>query len=367
MSGLLGMLGRNRTYPSLLGVLNINLTPGNDALTIFLIGLSVVVILWGFERYRKTFSKLEFLVAILVGIGVLSIGVSPGLYAAIGDLLNLQSRLTVTLLIANITFVVLLMASFAMIRNTQFQTSNLVRSLATDQISIDDGSRGGIYVVIPAYNEAGAIQEVVNEIPDKVCNLDITPVVVSDGSTDETAEKVRKTRALMAEHPINQGQGGALQTGFTIAQRMGAEIVVTLDADGQHPTYQMEKIVEPIVNNEADYVIGSRYSGVDNSGNGFTRHSGIRVFTALINLLANTSLSDCTNGFRAIRGSELSKLTLTEDRFNAPELIIEAKKNGLRIREESVTINERNAGETKKPKLGYAIGLVRTILITWIR
>jgi hypothetical protein len=83
--------------------------------------------------------------------------------------------------------------------------------------------------------------------------------------------------------------------------------------------------------------------------------------------MARTDISDCTNGFRAIRGSRLGELTLTEERFSAPELIIESRKNGLRITEVPVTISEREAGETKKPGLGYAVGLTRTILVTWIR
>jgi len=87
----------------------------------------------------------------------------------------------------------------------------------------------------------------------------------------------------------------------------------------------------------------------------------------LINVLTKSEITDCTNGYRAIRGSELEKLSLTEERFSAPELIIEARKNGLRLQELPVTIEERQAGETKKPKLGYAFGLTRTILTTWIR
>ncbi|TKX83670.1 glycosyl transferase family 2, partial [Halorubrum sp. SS5] len=77
--------------------------------------------------------------------------------------------------------------------------------------------------------------------------------------------------------------------------------------------------------------------------------------------------TDCTNGYRAIRGSEIGKLTLTEERFSAPELIIEARKNGMQIEEIPIVIQEREAGETKKPQLGYALGLTRTVLTTWIR
>ena len=114
-------------------------------------------------------------------------------------------------------------------------------------------------------------------------------------------------------------------------------------------------------------MLGSRYRGVDESGNSLGRRGGIRAFTWLVNVMARTDITDCTNGFRAIRGSRLDELTLTEERFSAPELIIESRKKGLRIVEVPVTIRERDAGETKKPGIGYALGLTRTIIVTWIR
>ncbi len=91
------------------------------------------------------------------------------------------------------------------------------------------------------------------------------------------------------------------------------------------------------------------------------------MFTWLINVLTKSNITDCTNGYRAIRGSELEEMTLREEKFSAPELIIEARKNGLRIREVPLVIHERKAGRTKKPQIHYALGLTRAILATWIR
>ena len=113
--------------------------------------------------------------------------------------------------------------------------------------------------------------------------------------------------------------------------------------------------------------MGSRYVGTDRSDNGPVRKAGIRFFTTLINVLTKSNITDCTNGFRAIRGSMLESLTLTEERFSAPELIIEARKQGMQIEEIPITIEQRQAGDTKKPQLSYAIGLARTIMVTWAR
>jgi hypothetical protein len=334
-----------------------------------LVGLLVaaVVLAWGFERYRRTFSRIEFGVALLIAFGVLSITVLPDAFVFLADLLNVSETFRAVQIVANVVFVFLLLYVISMINDDRATVANLARNLTVQQASPGDAPTASLYVVIPAYNEAGTIGGVLEALPDTVHGRVVRAVVVSDGSEDETTRAARGHDAIVVEHPINQGQGGALRTGFEIARRNDAEIVVTMDADGQHPADQLPDLVAPIVNDEADYVLGSRYRGEDASGNSLARRGGIRAFTWLINAMAKTDITDCTNGFRAIRGSRLGELTLTEERFSAPELIIEARKNGLRITEVPVTVRERGAGETKKPGMGYAVGLARTILVTWIR
>ncbi len=334
-----------------------------------LVGLLVAaaVLLWGFERYRRTFSKAEFGIALLIALGLLSVTVLPDAFVVLADLLNVNETFRAVQLTANVVFVFLILYILSMINDDRATVGRLTRSLAVQQAAPEDGSAASLYVVIPAYNESGTIAGVLESLPETVVGRTVRAVVVSDGSDDRTARTAGEHDAVVVEHPINQGQGGALRTGFEIARRNGAEIVVTMDADGQHPADQLPDLIAPIVNDEADYVLGSRYRGEDASGNSLARRGGIRAFTWLINAMAKTDITDCTNGFRAIRGSRLDDLTLTEERFSAPELIIEARKNGLRIVEVPVTIRERGAGETKKPGVGYAVGLARTILVTWIR
>jgi hypothetical protein len=339
-------------------------------LTAFLIGLAVVIFLWGFERYRTTFSRQEFLLAIVLSLGVFLAGAFPAVYGAIASVFHVERRSLVVSLLANSVLVLLVLYLLAQVRGNQLSISELTRALTVEQaevISEDDVTEQTVYVVIPAYNEAGSVRSVVDSLPESIHGHTVRAVVVSDGSTDGTAERVAATAATGVEHPLNQGQGGALKTGFEIARQRSADIVVTMDADGQHPVEQLDTLVEPIIAGEADYVVGSRYVGVDDSGNGVTRQAGIRVFTKIINVMTKSTVTDCTNGFRAMRGSKLDELTLTEERFSAPELLIEARKNNLRIREIPVSIAQRETGTTKKPKLGYALGLTRTILTTWIR
>jgi hypothetical protein len=333
-----------------------------------LVVLAVLTFVWGFRRYRRSFSKGEFALATALAAGILLLAVVPDLFKLLGAVLNIEKRPLVIALIANVVLAGLLLYTLGRTRDQSMALAELTRTLTIEQApdKRPDADRT-LTVVIPAYNEAENVGGVVESLPASVRGYAIQPLVVSDGSGDETAARAEAAGATVVEHPLNQGQGGALKTGFEIARQNGADIVVTIDADGQHPIDQLEELVAPIDEDRADYVVGSRYLGTDRSNNGVVRTSGIRMFTALINIIADVDVTDCTNGFRAIRGSRLDDLTLVEERFSAPEMLIEARKNGLRIVEIPVTIDQREQGETKKPQLGYAIGLARTIFTTWIR
>ena len=344
----------------------------NTYLTIFFAGLGILVFLWGINRYRTTFSRTELSVSFLIAVGLLFLAFGRGIASIIGEFFNVDSRFVLVQIVVNVVFILLILYIITKVSNTQATIGNLTRNLSVQQIqrglgNLVDENEKTIYIIIPAYNEESTIGSLLEELPNKIKEYAIRTVVVSDGSEDMTTQIAREYDAIVIEHPINQGQGGALKTGFQIAISRSADIVVTMDADGQHPIKQLPNLVTPIITDTADYVVGSRHRGKDQSGNSLTRQSGIWVFTWIINRLLKTDITDCTNGYRAIRGTELSNLTLSEERFSAPELIIESKKNGLRIQEIPVTIRERKAGETKKPKLGYAIGLIRTIITTWIR
>lgn len=226
---------------------------------------------------------------------------------------------------------------------------------------------GGLVVVMAAYNEAGSVGQVVASLPESVCGLRVCPVVIDDGSSDGTADEARAAGAVVGSHRRNLGQGDALRTGFALAPRLGARVVVTMDADGQHDPDELESLVGPIVAGDADYVQGSRFLGRYDDAGG-ARDLGIRGFTLLIRLLTRTSITDCTNGYRAIDASGLARMRLVEDRFSAAEILIQAAGQGLRVREVPVHIRSREIGTSKKPGgLGYATGYLATIVRSWAR
>lgn len=342
----------------------------SEPLTAVLIVVSALFVFWGLHRYRRSFSKFELGLSLALAAGVLLMAVAPELYGWFASFLHIEERPYAIALLATVVLTILVLVLFARTDANRGALGSLTRSLAIET-ALDGADlptdRPLAVVVIPAYDEADSVASVVESVPEAVGKYAVVPLVVSDGSTDGTAQVVAETRALVVEHRINLGQGAALRTGFEIALAEDADVVATIDADGQHPADRLGDLIEPIDRGAADYVLGSRYLGTDRTNNGTARRSGVRVFTALVNLIAKTDVTDCTNGFRAIRGDRLADLTLTEQRFSAPELLIEARKKGLTIHEIPIEVRERDVGESKKPKLGYALGLARTILVTWLR
>jgi glycosyltransferase involved in cell wall biosynthesis len=232
---------------------------------------------------------------------------------------------------------------------------------------MDGQVRGGILVVIPAYNEAENVGAVVSRVPDRVCGLHTVVLVVDDGSSDGTVDAAQAAGAHVARHVQNRGGGAALRTGYALAEEAGASLVVTLDADGQHLPEEMTRLVRPIAAGRADAVNGSRTLGSADP-NTFSRELGLRVFNRVLTTVTRTEITDCSSGYRAIKSEHLAKLELRQEQFHASEWLIEAIKRGLRLEEVPITVAKRMHGETKKPAtIGYGLGFTKAILSAWFR
>jgi len=333
--------------------------------------VSIILAAFSVAQFRKkSFSKLNLLTGLAISLGLLIIALFPAAIDPFRTLLMMQNRWFSVTFVAVVVLFVLYLTLLGRLSAMNAKLGELVRALAKAECQRAIGAEAGqatISVVIPAYNEERAIRGVLTHLPESILGLAVEPVVVVDGGKDHTEEIARQEGYLVAPHRVNRGQGDALRTGFEVALSRGATIVMTMDADGQHRAEDMAALIQPVLDNEADFVMGSRFLGEYEERGGW-RHSGIVFFTRLINLLTGLHLTDCTNGFRAIRASELAKLELREDRFNAPELIMEAARHGLRIREVPVPILKRAAGQSKKPpRLGYPLGFLATIVKVWLR
>ena len=333
--------------------------------------IGVVIGAYSVYKYRKRrYSKIDFLLGLVLAAGLIVISVNPGVGDIPARVLGMQTRWFAVLFISNLFLFFLFLYVLNKANQANRSIGWLVRSLATANYRETferKGEEKSIFVIMPAYNEEEAIAGVLKRIPVNLYGYAVYPIVVVDGATDSTEDVVRRDNYLVATHLINRGQGDALRTGFAIALQEGADIVMTMDADGQHRVEDMDKLVKPIIDGDADLVLGSRFRG-EYADSGGMRHLGIVIFTVLLNLLARTKITDCTNGFRSIRGLALAQLELRERRFSAPEIILEASRKGLRIEEVPVTIVARSAGESKKPPgFHYPFGFLKTIIKVWLR
>jgi glycosyltransferase involved in cell wall biosynthesis len=217
-----------------------------------------------------------------------------------------------------------------------------------------DGS--WVIAIIPAYNEARFIGSVVlraRQYADQV-------IVVDDGSTDATAELAETVGALVVRHSENRGKGQALNTGLKRACDLGADIVVTFDADGQHLPEELMRVIAPICSCEADLVVGSRYL----QANGMVpRHRiwGHRFFNLLTNLISGVSVTDSQSGFRAFSRAAATVLAFSANGFAVEsEMQLLARTYGLRIAEVPITI--RYDDKPKRPVWQHGLLVLNGIL-----
>ena len=250
------------------------------------------------------------------------------------------------------------------------ELSGVLEGLAWEQFRMDGHpARFGakIGVLIPAYNEAENIGWVLDRIPESVCGVETSVLVVDDGSRDGTPDIAAEHGAVVARHLINRGGGAALRTGYRLLADSGAEIVVTLDADGQHLPSEMERLVEPVLSSEVAVAHGSRILG-EAEPNHYARELGIVFFNRLVSLITRTKVSDCSNGYRAVRADVLPQLVLTQEQFHTSEFLIEAIKRGIPAKEVPVTVARRLHGHSKKPAVvRYGLGFANAIVRAWLR
>jgi len=223
---------------------------------------------------------------------------------------------------------------------------------------------------VPAWNEAGAIGAVVDEI--KAVDPGIEVVVVDDASTDGTADVAESRGAVVLRLPFNVGIGGAVQTGFRFARDEGYELAVRLDGDGQHDASEIPTILAPVEAGEADLVIGSRF--VDGSGSyrpPLARRLGIRVFARLVSLLGGQRVTDTTSGFVALdrAGIELFAAEYPHD-YPEVEATLVALRSGLRLAQVQVEMRERTTGSssiTFVRSLYYIVKVMLALLVASLR
>ncbi|WP_315818964.1 glycosyltransferase family 2 protein [Paraflavitalea speifideaquila] len=191
-------------------------------------------------------------------------------------------------------------------------------------------------IIIPVYNDASTLRKVVEEL---LLQSHYTIIVVDDGSAVPVSNCLTGLPFIYLRHRVNLGQGAALQTGFTYALQLQPDIIITFDADGQHIASDIPLLIQPILNKEADVVLGSRFWGHNDNPIPFSRNMILKGARLINYLLCGILLSDAHNGLRAFSSAALGKVTITENRMaHASEILFEIKRHKLRYKEVPVNI-----------------------------
>lgn len=215
---------------------------------------------------------------------------------------------------------------------------------------------------IPAYNEEGTIAKVIL-VAQKYVD---TVVVCDDGSQDMTADIARKLGALVITHGKNMGYGQALQSLFEKASALNADILLTLDADAQHDAKEIPKLIQPILDNKADVVIGSRF--LEEGGNEIPsyRRFGIKILTKFTNggrKNGSNHISDAQCGFRAYNRRALERITVLEEGMGASaEVLMKAGNEGLRIIEVPVQTHYEGLETSTHNPFRHGLSVFATII-----
>ncbi|MBI3154575.1 MAG: glycosyltransferase family 2 protein [Burkholderiales bacterium] len=190
------------------------------------------------------------------------------------------------------------------------------------------------WIVIAAYNEAEHVGEVVQDLRQRYPNI----VVVDDGSSDATGDRARDAGAIVVRHMVNLGQGAAVQTGISFALRRGACFIVTFDADGQHASDDVARLLAPLHDGQADIVCGSRFLGATIDAPPL-RRPALRLAALLTRLTTGLRVTDAHNGLRAMTRNCAQQVRIRQDRMaHASEIVREVARLRLRLSEVPVTI-----------------------------
>jgi glycosyltransferase involved in cell wall biosynthesis len=219
--------------------------------------------------------------------------------------------------------------------------------------------------IVPALNEAETIALVVGEI--RSFDPDFEVLVVDDGSTDETTARALEVGAKVLRLPLNLGIGGAMQAGYLYALEGGYDVAVQVDGDGQHDPGELSPLLEPILDDRADMVIGTRFAGERTYRPPIGRSLGIRLFAAIVSLRVRQRMTDTTSGFRAVnrKGIHVFAGDYPHD-YPEVETVVTASRGGLRICEVPVQMRLRSAGRSSISNVGGAYYMIKVLLALFI-
>ena len=219
--------------------------------------------------------------------------------------------------------------------------------------------------IVPAFNEEESIRRVIDEIRAYDPELEI--VVVDDGSHDRTSAVAGECGAYVVRLPFNLGIGGAVQTGFRYAFEHGFRLAVRLDGDGQHDASQLDVLIGPVLADEADIVVGSRFAERSGYQSSRPRRLGITILAKTVSVLVGRKVTDPTSGFQALNRHAIG-LFAADYPHDIPEVeaVLLVHKHRLRMIEVPVEMRERAGGRSSIGAVFAVYYMVKVLLALFV-
>ena len=226
-----------------------------------------------------------------------------------------------------------------------------------------------ILILIPALNEAKNLPQVIKEVKKYFLRTHL--LIVNDGSQDETTIVAEKNGAEVLNLALNLGIGGAVQSGLIYAYENGYDLVLKMDADGQHRAIDLVKLANIIQKNNVDFLIGSRFLSDKKFKFGFGRKFGIQYFSWFIRLVTGKNISDPTSGLQAIKGKTIKFLAenYSQD-YPEVEIILLLLRAGYKIKEVPVQMKQRQAGKSSiswRKSIYFVFKVTLALLVSLLR
>ena len=219
-----------------------------------------------------------------------------------------------------------------------------------------------VLIIMPAWNEAASIAEVIAEVKGELPGVDI--IVVDDGSSDNTAAKAAAAGAVVAKLPYNLGVGGAMRTGYRYARDHDYDVAIQVDADGQHDPRYVPKLVDAL--DDVDLVLGARFAGVGDYTVKGPRKWAMRMLSAVISRLAKAQLTDTTSGFRACNRKLIEFFAHwypAEYLGDTIEVLVRVARSGYKITQIPTAMRTRMAGTPSQSPMKATLYLGRAVVI----
>lgn len=216
-----------------------------------------------------------------------------------------------------------------------------------------------IVAAIPAFNEEKTIAKIVVRAMKQVDRV----VVVDDGSTDDTAMIAERLGAYVIRHEENKGYGAAIRSCFSAAKDLAADVLVTLDGDGQHDAEQIPEVIEPILNGEAEVVIGSRFHEGSESQIPRYRLAGMRMLNEATKRISRQGITDSQSGFRAYSRKAIDSIRIYETGMGVTsEIGIRTNEAGLRITEVPIRVEYSGLKSSSQNPLMHGLEVISALL-----